>query len=83
MTSEMMNHIIPMRNDLSTCRLNRPFSFSLMTVANQPANRNARPSAPGMKAQPPAQSFRKLTTPNISTNSVSEPTMGHGLLCGT
>jgi hypothetical protein len=36
-----------------------------------------------MKDQLPAQSLRKLTAPSISTNSVTEPTMGHGLLCGT
>ena len=60
-----------------------PRSFSPMTVENQPKNSIARATAPGRKAQAPAQSLRKLTAPNISTNSVTEPTMGQWLLCGT
>ena len=31
-----MNHIIPMRNDLSTPALYMPAWFSLITVPNQP-----------------------------------------------
>ena len=79
----MMNHIMPMRNDLSTCRLYTPFSLSPMTVANQPKNMKASSSEPGRKDQPPAHSFRKLTAPIISVNSATDPRIGHGLPCGT
>ena len=38
MTSEKMNHIIPMRNERSTAMLYMPFWFSPMTVWNQKMN---------------------------------------------
>jgi hypothetical protein len=36
MTSEKMNHNIPMRKDLSTCALYMPDSLSRITWPNQP-----------------------------------------------
>lgn len=79
----MMNHIMPMRNDLSTWSLNRPAWFSLMTVENQPKNSTASSSAPGTKDQAGAQSLRNATAPHMTQNSAMEPTIGQGLLCGT
>ena len=46
-------------------------------------NSVAMSSAPGRKAQAPAQSLSTLTAPTISANSPTEPTMGQWLLCGT
>jgi hypothetical protein len=59
-----------------------PAWFSPMTVPNQRTNMKITSAAPGRKIHAPNQSFRYEIAPNISVNSATEPTIGHGLLCG-
>jgi len=78
-----MNHIIPIRNERSTWWLYAPLRLSPITSWNQPKNIVASSSAPGMNAQPPAQSFRNATAPAITRNSDTDPTIGQWLPWGT
>jgi len=41
-----------------------------------------RIAAPGMKAQPPAQSLSTEAAPSIRQNSATEPMIGHCVPCG-
>ncbi len=76
-----MNHIIPMRNERSTCMLKVPCSLSPITVENQPKNMIASSTAPGTNSQPPSvlQSFRNVIAPSMIVNSATDPTIGHWL----
>src|SRR5271169_5621724 len=79
-TSEKMNHIIPIRNDRSTAMLYRPCWFSPMTVWNQKINSSASMVKPGSRAHAGIQPLRVATAPDISVNSVIDPYRGQGLL---
>ena len=68
-----MNHIIPKRNDWSTCRLYMPFWCSSMTTPNQPTNNPINITAPIAKIHGPYHSLSQPQRPNMSTNSVAEP----------
>jgi len=83
MTSEKMNHIIPMRKERSTWSLKMPCWFSPITVENQPKNIYARRIAPGTNAHAPAQSLKNDTAPAMMANSATDPRIGHGLSWGT
>ncbi len=52
MTSEKMNHIIPMRNERSTAMLYMPCWFSPMTVWNHKMNSSASIKKPGSRTTP-------------------------------
>ena len=73
MTSEKMNHIIPMRNDRSTAMLYMPCWFSPMTVWNHKMNNIASIKKPGSRNHAGPQSLSVMTAPDISVNSVTDP----------
>ena len=84
MTSEKMNHIIPMRNERSTASLYSRLSLSRMTVPNQPTNMNTSSARPAVMTHGPASTWLSHNAPPPTVvNSAIEPTIGHGLPCGT
>src|SRR5687768_15211763 len=81
MTSEKMNHIMPMRNERSTASLYKRPSLSLITVPNQPANMNNRMPKPTVITHGPAfEWLSHIAPPPTVRNSDTEPINGHGLL---
>src|SRR5690606_22101689 len=80
MTSEKMNHIIPMRNERSTAALYRRDSLSRITAPNQPMNMVASSVSPSRNTQrPPLALFSHMQAPATVTNSALAPTIGQGL----
>jgi Holliday junction resolvase RusA-like endonuclease len=73
MTSEKMNHIMPMRNERSTAMLYMPCSFSPMTVPNQNTNMEMRSRNPGIRDQAGSQAFRVQAAPIMRMNSDTDP----------
>ena len=73
MTSEKMNHIMPMRNERSTAMLYMPCSFSPMTVPNQKMNSRTSIKKPGRSAHAGSQLLSVEAAPNMSTNSDTDP----------
>jgi hypothetical protein len=53
-TSEKMNHIMPMRNERSTASLYSRLSLSRITVPNQPMNMKASSARPSATTHGPA-----------------------------
>ena len=81
-----MNHIMPMRNEVSTCLLYMPTTDSRMTVPNQPNIMNtriARPTNISGFAVSPLPSLNQFAAPITVLNSPMEPTIGQWLPCGT
>ena len=78
-----MNHIIPMRNERSTCSLYRPAWFSRITAPNQRKNSVNRSSRPSPSTQEPADApFSVAAAPAIRMKSAIEPKNGSRLPCG-
>ncbi len=73
MTSEKMNHIIPIRKLRSTAMLYMPASLSLTTVPNQNMNRPASITNPGTRDQAGSQEFSVAIAPAMIVNKVTEP----------
>ena len=83
-TSEKMNHIMPMRNERSTASLYSRPSLSRMTVPNQPTNMNVSSARPSVTNHGPALTWLShIAPPPTVVNSATEPTIGHGLPWGT
>ncbi len=79
-----MNHIMPMRNEMSTCLLYMPPIDSWITVRNQPniiTSSSTMPTA--MIGLPISTSSSHSAAPPSVLIRPNEPTIGQWLPCGT
>src|SRR6185312_476439 len=78
-TSEKMNHIMPMRNERSTASLYSRPSLSRITTPNQPMNMNTSSARPSVTIHGPAWTWLShIAAPPMVVNSATDPTIGHG-----
>jgi len=80
-----MNHIIPIRNELSAWALKVPFSDSRMTLPNHPNIMPMMVRAPIAKMIWPevTRPFSQFASPTMNRNMPIVATIGQRLLCGT